>query len=190
MEEQAEKRDILPNEAELVQKAKTDDAAFGVLYHHYFPRIYAFVVKRTSHRETAEDIVSAVFMNAFTHLESYETRSCTFGAWLYRIAANKVIDHYRKESTQKFVSIEDGMEIADTSFDMEVPIDLRIQSKKVQDALTKLKPPVYQKIVHLKFFSELSNREIAQAMEMSVNNAGVLLYRALKKFKKIYEAYV
>jgi len=56
-------------EVELIEKAKTNDQAFEILYNQYFPKIYGFVKKRTRAREAAEDIVSMVFMDAFTHLD-------------------------------------------------------------------------------------------------------------------------
>ena len=182
-----EEKHFLENEAEIVKQAKTDDRAFEVLYNHYFSRIYAFVIKRTSQRETAEDIVSEVFMKAFAHLEKYEIRDCTFGAWLYRIAANKVIDHYRKEGKRKIVSIEDRFDLRDENVDISLDIDLKLQADQIKYVLERLKPPKYQTIVHLKFFGELSNMEIAEVMGMNPNSTGVLLCRALKKFKKIFD---
>lgn len=179
------------SEAELVEKAKTSDQAFEILYNQYFPKIYGFVVKRAGHRESAEDIVSAVFMEAFTHLDKYEHRNFSFGAWLYKIATNKLIDHYRREGKRKTVALEDELadSLPDHSANQEVNVDLAISSKTVNVVLAEL-PEQYQKILCLKFFSELSNNEIAAALEISANNAGVLLYRALQKFKKHYHKYV
>jgi RNA polymerase sigma-70 factor (ECF subfamily) len=167
----------------LVIKAKTDNSAFDTLYERYFPKIYNFVAKRTGEREEAEDIVSATFMQAFTHLEKYECRNCTFGAWLYKIAANKLIDHYRKQSGKPQIFTENT---ADT--EIKHNIDLDLQAKKVRLTLKEM-PAKYQKVIGLKFFSELSNAEIAQAMDVSLDNAYVLLFRALKKFKKYYKQY-
>jgi len=178
-------------EVELIEKAKTNDQAFEILYNQYFPKIYGFVIKRTGAREAAEDIVSMVFMDAFTHLDKYEHRNFTFGAWLYKIATNKLIDHYRREGKRKTVALEDNLadSLPDEAQGQEVSVDLKLSCKTVSAVLAEL-PEKYQKILYLKFFSELSNNEIALALEISVNNAGVLLYRALQKFKKHYHKYV
>lgn len=181
--------DFYELEQELVKKAKTDDASFTILYNHYFPKIYGFVVKRTSHRETAEDIVSMVFTNAFTHLDTYEGKNCTFGAWLYKIATNKLIDHYRKEGKSFSISIDETFEMADESINLAGGVDGTISRGNIDKVLNVL-PEKYQRIIYLKFFSELQNIEIAQALNISPNNVGVLLFRALKKFKKEYEKYV
>ncbi|HBU07197.1 MAG TPA: hypothetical protein DEB09_03890 [Candidatus Magasanikbacteria bacterium] len=178
-------------EIELVKRAKTDDEAFGILYNQYFPKIYGFVAKRIGQRETAEDIVSVVFTEAFVHLDGYEYKNCSFGAWLYKIATNKLIDHYRKEGKRKSVSIdgEFEIEVIDESADQIVDTDRILSAKTVKVALSEV-PAKYQKILSLKFFSELSNNEIAEVLGVSSNNVGVLLYRSLKKFKTHYEKYV
>lgn len=179
------------DEVELIKRAKTDNNAFNMLYEHYFPKIYSFVIKRTGERESAEDIVSLTFTQAFVHLEKYECRSCTFGAWLYKIATNKLIDHYRKQSGKTTIPIEDYAEIEEeknSDNSVKNNVDLGLQAKKVRLILKKM-PSKYQKVISLKFFSELSNAEIAQAMDVSLNNAYVLLFRALKNFKKYYTQY-
>jgi len=129
------------NEAELIKRAKTDNDAFNTLYEYYFPKIYSFVVKRTGEKESAEDIVSLTFTQAFVHLEKYECRNCTFGAWLYKIATNKLIDHYRKQSGKTLIPIEDYTEIeTEKNSDNSVKndIDLDLQAKKVRLILKKM----------------------------------------------------
>jgi len=89
------------------------------------------------------------------------------------------------------VALEDNLadSLPDEAQGQEVSVDLKLSCKTVSAVLAEL-PEKYQKILYLKFFSELSNNEIALALEISVNNAGVLLYRALQKFKKHYHKYV
>lgn len=173
------------NESTLIEKAKMDNNAFNMLYEFYFPKIYGFVSKRTGDRESAEDIVSLTFTQAFVHLEKYQHKDSTFGAWLYKIASNKLIDYYRKEGGKKIVPIDDNDTI---EIEFESSIDLDIQARNVRETLKKL-PAKYQKIITLKFYSDLSNEEISQVMDISLNNVYVLLFRALKKFKKLFKQY-
>lgn len=179
------------NEMELVKLAKTDDDAFAALYNRYFPKIYGFVLKRVGQREIAEDIVSAIFTEAFVHLENYEDRHFTFGAWLYKIATNKLIDHYRRENRRKVVAIDEisDRNLSDGAFTQASDVDRIFLTKTVSKVMNEM-PEKYQKVLCLKFFSELSNGEIAAVLGVSANSAGVLLYRSLKKFKKLYESYV
>ncbi len=173
----------------LVERAKTDDAAFVELYNDYFPKIYGFVLKRTGQRETAEDIVSSVFMKVFTNLKSYSYRECSFGAWVYKIASNALIDHYRKVARHPETMPEEMPEIYDEKQDVDTGLMLREEQALVRAVLKKL-PDRYEQILSLKFFAELSNQEIADSLDIKANNVGVLIHRALAKFEECYQLYV
>ena len=186
--EQPTPTDVLENEVELVELAKKDDAAFETLYNHYFPKIYGYVYKRTGNKEVAEDIVSATFLRVFTNLHKYTHKGHSFGSWVYKIATNKLIDHYRKTGKQKHVDIEGAGPIVDDNASPEVHVEIKIRGEDVRAVLCQISPK-YQHILHLKFFGELKNTEIAEVLGISPNNAGVLLHRALKQFQKKYQSY-
>ncbi len=173
----------------LVEQAKTDDAAFEQLYNQYFPKIYGYVLKRTGQRETAEDIVSVVFIKVFTNLKSYSYRECSFGAWVYKIATNSLVDHYRKVGRRPEVMPEEMPEIRDDKQDVEVALEAKQERAVVREVLKQL-PARYEEILNLKFFAELSNQEIADSLGLETNNVGVLIHRALTKFEHTYQAYV
>jgi len=189
----------LENELELVERAKTDDAAFGVLYEHYFSRIYSYIIKRTGSREVSEDILSETFMKAFLNLKKYEHKGYTFGAWLYRIATNKLIDHYRKAGRNQEVPFalkndddeEVEMDPADyhAASNPEFVTSQVMDQESVQIVLAKLSPK-HQEVIHLKYFAEMSHEEIAETIGTTESNARVLLHRALKKFSEEYQDHV
>ena len=119
----------LENEAEIVERAKTDEAAFAILYDHYFPRIYAYIFKRAGNRETAEDILSMTFLRAFTNLKRYQSRGFLFGAWLYRIATNNLMDHYRKHKDGAEMNLDEAsLDVAGDDgpegFPINLPLDV------------------------------------------------------------------
>jgi len=173
------------NEIKLVEKAKTDNQAFEELYDKYFSQMYGYIFKRTGQRELTEDIVSNVFIKVFTNLNEYKAKNNSFKSWLYKIATNTLIDHFRKSSVKKEFLTEELPEIVDESYDHVRRVEVQENQKIVQKTLEKL-PEQYKKILYLKFFSELTNIEIAEILAISPNNVGVLLYRALKKFEKLY----
>ncbi len=179
---------ILENEAVMVETAKNDDACFEILYNHYFPRIYGFVFKRTGNREEAEDIVSKTFMKAFCALGDYNTKKGGFSSWLYTIANNNLIDYYRKQGRKREVDIKSVSHVSDDADSPERQAVSRQQAELVRLAIKDLKVK-HQKILQLKFFAELDNKEIAEVMGITSNNAGVLLHRALKKFALVYKNY-
>lgn len=182
---QFDQNSVIENEAMLVEQAKTDDRAFEKLYNYYFPQIYGFIIKRAGQRELAEDIVSTVFMKVFTHLNDYEPKTSSFKSWVYKIATNTLIDHYRKSSVKNEFTVEEFPEVLDENQDPKKEMVLKEDQVKVRRILAEL-PAQYQEILLLKFFSQLSNIEISETLEISANNVGVLLYRALKKFDKVY----
>lgn len=179
----------LDNEIMLVEQAKTEDRAFATLYDFYFPKIYFFVFKRTGQKEATEDIVSAVFIKVFTGLKEFRpNHDNSFAAWVYRIANNKLIDYYRQQGRQPVVDLADIVEPSDEGQDPHADSVRASDSILVGKVLARLAPRD-QEILQLKFFSELSNIEIAQALKINPNNVGVLLFRALKRFQEIYQKY-
>ena len=65
---EANQQNLSGQEIDLVERAKTDDQAFAALYDIYFLKIYYFILKRVGHKQTTEDIVSAVFIKVFTNI--------------------------------------------------------------------------------------------------------------------------
>ena len=180
---------LLENEVELVEQARTDDQAFGILYNHYFPRIYGYVIKRVGNKETAEDIVSTTFMKVFTNLKKYDQQGYTFGAWVYKIATNNLIDFYRKKGRSKEYATD---ELPDRPDERERPEDYAQKAQDrilIEKVLAKLNKK-HQQILHYKFFAEFSHKEISVCMKISETNARVMTHRALKIFHKEYQNYV
>lgn len=176
---------VTQEEYVLAERARTDEAAFTMLYERYFPKIYAYVFRRVGERDTTEDIVSATFEKVFLHLEKFKPGGGgTFQAWVYRIATNQVIDHVRKEKRVIITAPEDFPEESHPlSNDME-ELMKRQDAEVVRKALQKL-PERYQEIINLKYFSELTNIEVAEVLDISANNAGVVLSRALKQLQTV-----
>jgi RNA polymerase sigma-70 factor (ECF subfamily) len=175
----------LEEEAELAARAAHDDAAFAALYDFYFPKIHAFIARRVGHRETTEDLVQQTFLKACTALRSYAPRpGVTFGAWLYRIATNTLIDHYRTAPKRQHAELDENIDAA-ADVDQARDADRLLEKKKLEALLRKL-PERDQQVLTLKYFSELTNQEIAGALGCNANHVGVLLFRALKKAQKLY----
>jgi len=171
----------------LAEKAKTDDQAFAILYERYFPKIYAYIFRRLGNRDATEDIVSVTFEKVFLHLDKFKPNSGTFQASVYRIATNSVIDHVRKEKHTVAVDPQELPEEIHPHTDDAQDLIIKIQDRAaVQKALLKL-PERYQRVIELKYFSQLTNIEVAEVLGISPNNAGVLLSRALKQFHVYYE---
>jgi RNA polymerase sigma-70 factor (ECF subfamily) len=189
MREKIEKEDMLDNEREIVERAKEDDQAFEVLYDFYFPKIYGYILKRVGDSGTAEDLVSKTFLNVFTNLKNYQYKGYSFGAWVYRIAANNLIDYYRKSGKRKEINIEEVKELQDDTNDTLDELIQHTQERKLVQETLRVLPEKYQEVLDLKFFAERTTDEIAGILETNENNVRVLLFRALKLFKEEYKKY-
>lgn len=172
-------------ELELAIRAKTDDDAFSQLYNHYLPLIYGFIHKRVGNQAEAEDLTSQTFLKVVSHIKNFDPNEAraSFKSWLYRIATNTIIDYYRTH--HQTADIENHTDIAEQSAS---PVEESVHGERREEVLSviRLLPEKYQSILNLKFFSDLSNVEIATSLRITENNVGVLLHRALKAFQNLY----
>ena len=77
-------------------RARVDASAFGELYDFYLPRIHGFVARRLGDRAATEDVTAMTFERALSAVRRDDFRNEAFGGWLYRVAANAVVDHVRR----------------------------------------------------------------------------------------------
>ncbi len=166
----------------LVSKAKDGNAqAFSQLYDFYFDKIFKFIFYRVSHKETAEDLCEDVFVKAWTKIRNVGDDS--FGGWLYSIAKNRIIDHYRQnKSTVDISEVENILEAEENIIENA---NLQFDQKILLDAVRKL-PPEQQIVIQLKFIEGLENSEIAELIAKKEGAIRVLQHRAIQNLQKLY----
>lgn len=170
----------------LAEKACDDPQAFEDLYHCMMREIYGFVIKRVGHRETAEDLVADIFRKVFCNLSSFSPHKGHFRTWVYRIATNVLIDHYRVHHHPEKpapLDIDDIHNVASSdnlAINME-RLDDREQVRRCMDTLSAKQ----KMVVTLRYFDDYSNKEIAVVCGMSETHVAVTLHRALKHLQKI-----
>ena len=168
---------------ELTERARDGDTlALGQLYELFLDRIFRFIRFRVSTAEDAEDITQEVFLKMWRGLKSYRAGGVPFEAWLFKIARNSVIDHYRKQKPA--ISFQNAPTIADTK---KSPQDTALESISKQEVLNKLKKlkPAYQEIIILKFIEERETKEISAIMDKPAAHIRVLQSRALNALRKV-----
>ncbi len=187
------KSEELHAEQLLIERSvRGESSAFGQLYDRYLPKIYRFIFFKVGHREEAEDLTHQVFLSAWENISSFRQQGLPLSSWLYKIARNRVIDHYRTKRTHvpletdgDFEHIpEDISRLAEGMDDLEKKLLL----ERIYTSLHKLTDE-QQEIIVLRFIEELSNKEIARALEKNEVAIRVLQHRALKNLKKIIEEY-
>ncbi len=87
-----------------------DNEAFGEVFDAYSEKLYAFIYYKVHHRPTAEDLLSQTFLKAIKAFDRFDSKKGKISSWLYRIARNVVIDHYRTHVPG--ISIEDAWGLA------------------------------------------------------------------------------
>lgn len=169
------------SEVTLIAKYKQGEYdAFGELYDRYITKIYRFIYYKVLHKETAEDIASDVFYKALANIASYDTAKGPFAAWLYRIARNAVIDHYR--TTKATTDIED---IFDLGVDERTAerIDARATIELVSKYLETLSSK-QREIVMLRVWGEMRYREIAEIVGGSEDSVKMTFSRAIRDIRE------
>lgn len=177
---------MLDGEIKLVENAVRGKAsAFGLLYDHYQPKIYRFVLIKIGKREDAEDITHQVFLNAWQNISNYKDQGFPFSSWLYRIAKNQVIDRYRTKKQDVGLENVDYERFIDFAID-EKNLETKIQLEGVMKAIGNLKQD-YQDIIIMRFIEDLSIKEVASAVEKSEGAVKLMQHRAIKELKKVLE---
>lgn len=178
--------DEAPAEESLVQQAIAGrPEAFAHLYDNYIDRIYRFILYRVSDVATAEDLTSLVFMKAWQSLPRYRKRKLSFRAWLFQIARNSIIDHYR--TSKETVSLET---VAATAIDSMPTIPELIQRQMTGERLwTRLQQLTdeQREVLLLKFVEGMSTKEVAGIMKKRQGAIRALQMRALSTLAIIME---
>lgn len=174
------------DERALVEAARTDAAAFAQLYRHYVPKIHAFAFRRTNSTALAEDITAATFERVYRELDRFEWRGGGFGAWVYRIATNEVIDHYRRQNrsqSDRGQAALGALHISVSEDDVDHIDDGGAEVRRLLASLSTLNPR-YQEAISLRFLSELTPEKAADAMGVTKPVMSVTLSRALSALRK------
>ena len=170
-------------EEKLIQLAVGgDSSAFGSLYDRYQPAIYRFIVVKVGSREEAEDITHHVFLSAWQNVPTYKHRGHPFSSWLYQIARNMVIDHYR--SRKDDVSLDKlDPESSIIPAVAQADLSIKLELEKVHRAIAELKPD-YQDVIILRFVEDLPLKEVSAILKKSEGAIKLAQHRAVKELKK------
>jgi len=159
----------------LIEAAQADPARFVEVYDQYVDRVYAYVTRRVGSRAVAEDITSEVFHQALAQLPRFEWRGVPFGAWLYRMAANALVDYWRRQARETPDPLPD---LPDEREHEE--LQRRVSLFQLVDRL----PDLQRRVIEMRFVEDKSVRDVAAALDRSEGAVKQLQFRALENLRK------
>ncbi|MFZ4663690.1 MAG: RNA polymerase sigma factor [Caldilineaceae bacterium] len=173
-------------EAALVERAKADPAAFGILYERYIDRVYAYIYHRVGNAQDTEDLTARTFYRALDKLHTYEDRGLPFSAWLFRIAHNLVANWHRDRGRRRFLSLDKLWSHSKEGDTPEEQIEREENHAALWDAIDRL-PEERRNLLLYKFGSRLSNLEIGELLQKSESAIKSLYFRTLSTLRKELE---
>jgi RNA polymerase sigma-70 factor (ECF subfamily) len=167
----------------LVDRAQAGDrSALEELYLIHFDRIYSYLHLSVGNRHDAEDLTTQTFLKMLESIGRFRWRSAPFSAWLFRIAHNLAMDHFRARrrwQPEEDVPEQPGSE--EPSAELEAMKSIGRQS--MLELIEKLSPE-QQQVLTLKFVFNFANAEVAKILDKSEGAIKSLQHRALASLQK------
>ena len=167
----------------IIQAKNGDQAAFRYLLNLFWADVYNYQLKRTKSENDAEDITIQTFSKAFDKIHTFDEKYA-FKTWLITISKNIHIDLLRKKNTS--ISAETSKDQQEKAYliidENPTPEDKIIREQNLAALLKDIKQlkPKYQEVIQLRYFQELSYKEISEQIKEPMNNVKVKLLRAKK----------
>lgn len=177
---------------ETIKRAQQgDEAVLSELYKKYNTSIYRYLYYRVGDAQTAEDLTSEVFERMLRFIGGFRPPSVTFTSWLFQIARNLAIDHYRRNGRRQDIELKE--QPSDRKDDPDMTIERTLTRENLQHALTELTDD-QRDVIILRFVAEMPIAETAQALNKSEDaikglqrRALIALRQTLNDWEVIYE---
>lgn len=177
--------DAFGEERFLIQQCQAgEDAALRAFYERFFAPVHRYVLASVGRIQDAEDITAEVFVKAFRGLHRYRHDNAPLTAWLFRVARNELVDHYRRQARRIGAISLDAQQIADGGrYDPMEVTGLRLDLARALNSLSD----VQREAVLLRLAAGLSTREAAQAMRIPEGTLRSHLHYGVKALRQAME---
>ena len=173
------------DEAALLERAREYDLpALGELYDRYAAKIHTYIYYHVGDQQLAEDLTASVFIKVLDAIKSSKGWQLSFSGWLYRIAHNAIVDHFRRHEHDRSLPLDERLVAA---FDDPVAaVESIISSDALKTAMLALTDE-QKMVIALKYSEGLSNLEVAETMGKTEGAIKSLQYRALAAMRRYLE---
>lgn len=172
--------------------AEGNNRAFDLLLQRNQSKLFSYILFIVHDRATAEDVFQETFVKVITHLrDGRYVASGRFGAWIMRIAHNVLMDWYREQSAQNIVDTgSDLSNVAGAELHVGSVENSFVNRQVLKDVrrLLDALPPAQREVVYMRFYQELSFKEIADTTSVSINTALGRMRYALLNMRRMARA--
>jgi len=174
-----------PDEERLIRRAREYDAqALALLYRRHVGAIYRYIHLRVGREDLAEDLTADVFLKMVEGIESFDYRGVPFAAWLFRIAHDRVVDYFRRETGKETVSLSEGLSAPGEG--LTAITEAALARERLRQAFGRL-PEEQKQVIVLKFGEGLTNAEVGRLLGKSEGAVKSLQHRALASLRRLLE---
>ncbi|MBC8265597.1 MAG: sigma-70 family RNA polymerase sigma factor [Flavobacteriales bacterium] len=167
--------------------------SFETLIQKHKNKIYAFILSKIRNRDLAEDIFQDTFIKVINSLlKGKYNEEGKFLPWVMRIANNLVIDHFRKANKMRTITPTNEFDIFDVLKDGEKNIEDNLINDQIHKDLRKLiehLPEDQKEVLKMRYYSELSFKEISESTGVSINTALGRMRYALINLRKLIDSH-
>jgi RNA polymerase sigma-70 factor (ECF subfamily) len=187
-----ENLNVLTDDMLVTRYQEGDDKAFDELLARYQSKLYNYILFAVRNQELAEDIFQETFVKAIVTIQQGRyTADGRFGAWLTRIAHNMIIDGFRQERNENTISNDEtevdllnNVDLCDDNIETQMVNEQTLSDvRRLVDAL----PDSQREVVYMRFYQDLSFKEIADITGVSINTALGRMRYALLNMRRIAE---
>jgi RNA polymerase sigma-70 factor, ECF subfamily len=157
----------------------------GMLYARYYQAIYRYLFYRTGDEQTAEDLTGEVFLKMVQALPAYRFETTPFQAWLFQVARNLAIDHYRRNSAHPVIEVNEDLDRDES--DLESDTDIRLTSDCLAKALGQLEE-TQRDVIVLRFIEQMPIAAVALVLHKSEDAVKALQRRGLIALRRLLES--
>lgn len=181
-------------QAQLIEQCRSDPAAFGEVFDHWYKPVFGYIMRRTADYDLSKDIAAETFLKAFLKIGNFKWRGISLSAWLFRIATNELNQYYRNskykpQSLQQLLEDPQMEKLLRYQADDEKEImENELKAFNDYDVIRKnmLKLDIkYQEVIALRYFEQKTNGEISQILDKNEGTVKSLLSRGLEKLRNM-----
>ena len=156
----------------------------STLFERYSDRLYSYFLRMTYDKALSDDLTQDVFERIIKYRKTYR-KEFRFGPWLFRVAHNVRMDHYRSQKKKKVEGIApDTLRLSENT--LEAGIEKRQMERDIESALRQLKP-AHREVLLLTRYQKMKYREVAELLQVTESTIKVRVHRAVQELSDVYK---